>query len=47
MILKIQNKGFAKFDKLISSGEIIKKDFNVSYEKIQRKLKKDEIQKFN
>jgi hypothetical protein len=44
---KIQNKGFAKFDKLISSGEIIKKDFDVNYEKIQRNLKKDEIQKFN
>ena len=44
---KVQNKGFAKFDKLISSGEIIKKDFDVYYEKIQRNLKKDEIQKFN
>ena len=44
---KVQNKGFAKFDKLISSGEIIKKDFDVNYEKIQRNLKKDEIQKFN
>ena len=44
---KIQNKGFAKFDKLISSGEIIKKDFDVNYEKIQRNLKKDEIKKFN
>ncbi len=38
---KIQNKGFKKFDKLISSGEIIKKDFDVYYEKIQRNLKKD------
>ena len=44
---KIQNKGFKKFDKLISSVEIIKKDFDVYYEKIQRNLKKDEIQKFN
>ena len=45
--IKIQNKGFEKFDKLISNGEIIKKEFDTNYRKIKKKIKEDEIQKFN
>ena len=34
-----QEKNFKKFDEIISDGDLIKKEYDKNYEKIQKKLK--------